>query len=82
MEIKNIEKDEIKLIISCLEEKVEELTPLIFDTYEKKQKRKKIKKTITKLEELVKERTPEELEAVFRNAPKVYWSTRTPISLR
>ena len=82
MEIKNIEKDEIKLIISCLEEKVEELTPLIFDTYEKKQKRKKIKKIITNLEEVVKERTPEEWEAVCRNAPKVYWSTRTPISLR
>ena len=82
MEIKNIEKDEIKLIISCLEEKVEELTPLIFDTYEKEKKRKKIKKIITNLEEVVKERTPEELEAVRRNAPKVYWSTRTPISLR
>lgn len=82
MEIKNIEKDEIKLIISCLEEKVEELTPLIFDTYEKKEKRKKIKKIITNLEEVVKERTPEEREAVWRNAPKVYWSTRTPISLR
>ena len=82
MEIKNIEKDEIKLIISCLEEKVEELTPLIFDTHEKKEKRKKIKKIITNLEEVVKERTPEEWEAVWRNAPKVYWSTRTPISLR
>lgn len=82
MEIKNIEKDEIKLIISCLEEKVEELTPLIFDTYEKKEKRKKIKKIITNLEEVAKERTPEEWEAVRRNAPKVYWSTQTPISLR
>ena len=82
MEIKNIEKDEIKLIISCLEEKVKEITPLIFDTYEKKEKRKKIKKIIGNLEEVVKERTPEEWEAVRRNAPKVYWSTRTPISLR
>lgn len=82
MEIKNIEKDEIKLIISCLEEKIKELTPLIFDTYEKKKKRKKIKKIIRNLEEVVKERTPEELEAAFRNAPKVYWSCRPVISLR
>ena len=82
MEIKNIEKDEINLIISCLEEKIKELTPLIFDTYEKGKKRKKIKKIITMLEEVVHERTPEELEAAFRNAPKVYWTSRTPISLR
>lgn len=71
MEIKNIEKDEIKLIISCLEEKVEKLTPLIFDTYEKKKKRKKI---IGNLESALE---ADDIEVRRRNAPVVYWSTQT-----
>lgn len=79
MEIKNIEKDEIKLIISCLEEKVKESTPLIFDTYEKKEKRKKIKKIIGNLESVLE---ADDIEVRRRLAPKVYWTTRTPISLR
>ena len=79
MEIKNIEKDEIKLIISCLEEKVKESTPLIFDTYEKKQKRKKIKKIIGNLESVLE---ADDLEVMRRNAPVMHWSTLIPVSLR
>ena len=79
MEIKNIEKDEIKLIISCLEEKVKEITPLIFDTYEKKEKRKKIKKIIGNLESVIE---ADDIEIRRRNAPKAYWSNRPVISLR
>lgn len=79
MEIKNIEKDEIKLIIKCLEEKIKELTPLIFDTYEMKQKRKNIKKIIGNLESVLE---ADDIEVRCKNAPVVHWSTRTPISLR
>lgn len=74
MEIKNIEKDEIKLIISCLEEKIKEITPLIFDTYEKKEKRKKIKKIIGNLESVIE---ADDIEIRRRNAPVMHWSTQT-----
>lgn len=78
MEIKDIEKDEIKLIISCLEEKKKELTPLIFDTYEKEQKRKKIKKIIKNLESVLE---ADDIKIRFKNAPVEHWSTRTPITI-
>lgn len=79
MEIKNLEKDEIKLIINCLEEKVNEITPLIFDTYEKKEKRKKIKKIIENLESVIE---ADDIEIRRRNAPIINWSRVAPISLR
>lgn len=78
MEIKNIEKDEIKLIKSCLEEKVEELTPLVFDTYEKKGKRKKIKKIIKNLESVLEE---DDIEIRRRRAPVKHWSTGVSITI-
>lgn len=65
MEINNLEKDEIKLIIRCLEEK--------------KKKDKKIKKVIEKLEAVIE---ADDIEVRRRLAPKIYWTTRTPISLR
>lgn len=79
MEIKNLEKDEIKLIIKYLEEKVNEITPLIFDTYEKKGKRKKIKKIIENLESVIE---ADDIEIRRRNAPVIHWSRVAPISLR
>lgn len=79
MEIKNLEKDEIKLIINCLEEKVNGITPLIFDTYEKKEKRKKIKKIIENLESVIE---ADDIEIRRKNASVMHWSRVAPISLR